>query len=129
MVKQPTPIDKNSIVSSGCTLFLELFERHHSLNWEPEPDYLPDFRLAINTLRRRTGLTISELAIRTCQPTTNMQQIENKGGPVRKEMAEALAGIAREYRLMKLALWFESEYRIQEFNKRQTKDSRREDHG
>lgn len=114
----PTP--KSAAIP--CMIFEELLDRYHALRWEEEPNYPPDFRLAVHTLRVRCGLTISELAIRCGKPTNTMQKIEDRGGPVSKEICEALSAVAKDYRLNKLSAWFMTEFRIQDYNKHEAKE-------
>jgi transcriptional regulator with XRE-family HTH domain len=94
------------------TFWEELFAVYRERAYKPEPPMVYDFQIALDMLRRRSGLTLEQLGARIgCLPSAIAAHEAKNGQTVRPEMYAKLKRVAQDYDLPKMVNWFDIQER------------------
>jgi transcriptional regulator with XRE-family HTH domain len=91
-------------------------------NWAEEPRVYKDFRIALEAIRKRSGLKLEEIAVRVGVTYSALMGYDaRKGSNLSPELCARFRTLAMRLDLPKLALWFEQQEGV-----RQRKNRRRD---
>ncbi len=98
--------------ANSSPFWSELFSVYRERTFKPEPPMVYDFQIALDTLRRRSGLTLEQLGARIgCLPSVIAAHEAKNGVTVRPEMYGKLKRVALDYNLPKMVSWFDVQER------------------
>lgn len=84
-----------------------VFESFRHRTYQPEPPMVYDFQIALDTLRKRSGMTMDQLCPRLGVLPSAMATLESRNGAsVRPDVYLKLRRLALDYELPKMAVWF-----------------------